>query len=289
MATKTEVKSTAVAKAPPTVRGMLERPEVRAQLEAILPAHMSLDKVITSVRLAVAQQPALAACKPESVLFSVMAASRLGLEINSPLHHCSLIPYKDECSLMIEYRGYQELARRGGEIRNVEARNVYEGDLFDYSLGSSPIITHKPCGETDDAKITHTYAIAFTKEGKAFAFDVLPREDVERARKVSRFADKPDSPWGKWYGEMARKTAVRRLAKYLPLSAELAAAIELDLRGDTGQPSANIPLIDSPQSVNENVAARTAAALAEVSDKLAGGQPEAPAKAPEAADEPPFP
>lgn len=254
-------KGTAIVK---SIRDQVEA--ARGQIASVLPTHMSVDRVVTGVRLALAMNPALEQCEPKTVLFSVMAACRLGLEINSPLQQCWLIPYGKECTLQVGYRGYQELARRDGSIRNIEARCVYDGDVFDYQLGTTPLIAHKPMGVTDDDKITHVYAIAFDPQGKAFAFDVLRRDEVEAARAVSRMKDGP--AWSKWYGEMARKTAVRRLAKYLPLSPELAAAIELDLRGDTGQATAAIPLIDSPGGLNDSVATKTAQQLEDLKGRM---------------------
>ena len=251
--------------------------KARDQIALVLPRHIDVDRVITGVRLALAQNKGLAECEPKTVLFAVMAASRIGLEINGPLQECWLIPYKTECTLQIGYRGFQGLARRGGDIRSIEARLVFEGDHFDVQYGTDPRIDHKPNGETDPAKLTHVYAVAFDKAGKSFAFDVLTREDVERARKSSRMAN--GGAWKDHTGEMWRKTAVRRLAKYLPLSPDLAAAIELDLRGETGEVSAPIPGIDTDETLNQGLAVKTKDRLEEIKGELGKGAPPAPTAA----------
>lgn len=269
--TKASAPGTTVAttkpKPPPTIVGLVTA--ARENIAAVLPAHMDVDKVIQSVRLAVAQNPGIAACDPKTVLFSVMAASRLGLEINSPLHQASLVPFKNECTLMIEYRGFQDLARRSPDVSRIEARVVCDGDVFSFELGTRPRIDHKPKASPkgDGANVTHAYAVAFLKDG-SYIFDVLARDDIEAARGVSRMRD--GDTWKKWYGEMARKTAVRRLAKYLPLSPEMAAAVELDIRGDTGEVTAPSALIDSPESVSAHVAGKTQARLEEVRGQLSG-------------------
>ncbi len=103
-------KTKAVTKAPPTLKGMIE--SARAEIAAVLPAHMDVEKVIRQVRLAVVQNPAIQKCDPQTVLFAVMAASQLGLEINSPLQESWLIPYGTECTLQVGYRGYQSAVRR---------------------------------------------------------------------------------------------------------------------------------------------------------------------------------
>jgi recombinational DNA repair protein RecT len=69
---------------------------------------------------------------------------------------------------------------------------------------------------------------------------------------------------------MWRKTAVRRLAKYLPLSPEMAAAIEMDIRGETGEVHSVSPLIDSDRQLAAGVQEKTLANLQELKDKMGG-------------------
>jgi len=58
---------------------------------------------------------------------------------------------------------------------------------------------------------------------------VLPKADVEQIRRKSSKA--PDSPaWKNYPGEMAKKCAIRRLCKTLPLTIEAREAIEVDDR-----------------------------------------------------------
>jgi recombination protein RecT len=274
-------KGTAVA--PVTAISLLER--ARSDIAAVLPPQADVEKVIRGVRLALAQKPDLVSCDPKTVLFAVMHLARLGLEANTPLRLASLVAFGKECVPMIEFRGYQELARRSGLINHVEARCVVEGDEFSWDLGTAPHIHHKPIAEDRaDAKITHVYAVAFPKEGPPI-FDVLTRGEVEKARAVSRMKD--GDTWKKWYGEMARKTAVRRLCKYLPLSPELAAAVELDTRGETGEIGAPSEIIDSIDSVNQAVADQTKQRAEELKEKLAPQIPsEEAVAAPGPAEEP---
>jgi recombination protein RecT len=262
-----------------TLRDQIEK--ARGEIQKVLPKHMDLERVIRGVRLAIAQNPQILECDPKTVLFSVMAASRIGLELNSPLHHAWLMPFKKECTLIIGYQGYQELARRSDIVRNIEARLVFEGDKFHVYYGTEPRIEHEPGGETDPEKLTHVYAVAFDKNGKQMGFDVLTAEDVERARKVSR---QPDGiMWKQHKGEAWRKTSVRRLAKYLPLSADLAAAIELDLRAETGVVSEPIDGIDTDSSLAADMQGKTEEKLEELKQRMEGQPPKAGAVEPAAA------
>jgi len=68
------------------------------------------------------------------------------------------------------------------------------------------------------------------------------KEEIEKIRKTSKAAKSSFSPWNTHYEEMARKTAIRRIAKYLPLSPELATAVSIDERADIGKQSQDLEL-----------------------------------------------
>src|SRR5258706_4755056 len=73
----------------------------------------------------------------------------------------------------------------------------------------------------------------------------------------------------------------RRLAKYLPLSPEMAAAIEMDLRGETGEVHSTSTIIDSDRQLAAGVQEKTQAKLEELKGKM-GGTPAATPPAPSA-------
>jgi recombination protein RecT len=91
-------------------------------------------------------------------------------------------------------------------------------------LGAEPVLRHKPLVEDDGGEVTHAYAVAFFLDGST-QFEVMTRAQLEHVRKSSRSG--ASGPWAQHFEEMARKTVVRRLAKYLPLSPELAAGVAL--------------------------------------------------------------
>jgi hypothetical protein len=72
-------------------------------------------------------------------------------------------------------------------------------------------------------------------QGGGHQFEVLSIADVEKARASSR-ARGADSPWATHWDEMAKKTAVRRLFKYLPVSIELQKAVGIDEQAEAGLP-----------------------------------------------------
>jgi recombinational DNA repair protein RecT len=88
-----------------------------------------------------------------------------------------------------------------------------------------------------DDDITHAYAVATTPiDGlRMTTIKSLDRTELLNIRDCSR-ASREDSPWRKWFGEMCKKSAVRRLAKMCAKSTEVARAIEFEDRAEAGTP-----------------------------------------------------
>ena len=199
------------------------------QLALALPKHIPADRMLRVVVTALRRTPKLQKCNPLSLMGSIMTCGQLGLEPNDPRGLAYLIPFKEECQLIIGYRGYIDLAMRSGMVTHIQAMTVYEKDVFEYEQGLDMRLRHVPYMGTDDpGKVVASYAIATMPNG-AKAMVVLPRRDIERARLASASVKaNRESPWDDWFPEMAMKTAVRRLAKFMPQSPEFARAVEAD-------------------------------------------------------------
>lgn len=220
---------------------------LRASIANALPSHITPDRMARVCLTALRRNPKLQQAKPESLLAAIMVCSQLGLEPNDPRGQAYLIPYKDECQLIIGYRGMIDLAMRSGMVENIQALAVYERDQFEYEQGLEMKLRHVPyLGTEDPGKLVCTYAIASLRGGSK-AVVVMPLRDIERARKASSGvkSGRP-TPWDDWYEAMAIKTAVRKLAKFMPQSPEFARALEVD---DAQRLTIN-PLTLSPDDVD---------------------------------------
>jgi len=114
---------------------------------------------------------------------------------------------------------------------------VCEKDVFDFAYGLEERLEHKPAlGER--GKVIAFYSVAKLVGGGGHAFEVMSARQIEEIRDSSqnyKFArDKSSTVWGQHHVEMGRKTALRRLFKYLPVSIELATAAVLDGRSSEG-------------------------------------------------------
>ena len=229
----------------PLILQYLER--YKSQIALALPKHLNPDRMARIVTTEVRKTPALLECSPKSLFGAVIQASQLGLEPGSALGHCYLLPFRNrkqkarDVQLIIGYRGMIDLARRSGQVISIVARAVYEADTFTYAYGLEDTLEHAPFEGKDRGALTHVYAIAKLKGG-GVQWEVMTRAEVDAIRAQSKAAD--SGPWVTHYDEMAKKTVVRRLFKFLPVSVEIQTAVGLDEQADAGVDQRNDALIE---------------------------------------------
>ena len=262
-----------------TIGAMLEsRKQMIAQ---VLPRHIKADRLIKVMLMAMNRQPALLNCTPASLFQSLMMAGQLGLEPDGVLGSAYLVPYGTQCTLIPGYRGLIDLARRSGQIKSIEAHLIRKNDKFECAFGLEPTLTHSPVFPGDEEylkndNIIGAYAVAKLVDGGE-QFEVMSRAEIDAIRKRSKASG--SGPWVTDFGEMARKTVVRRLFKYLPVSIEMASALELDNRADTGDNL--LDLIDLPAEVIPKDDEPKRSATEKLAEKTRGKAKEEPPKAQE--------
>jgi recombination protein RecT len=237
----------AIRKSANDIAALLNDPKIKAQMALALPKHVTADRLARVALTEVRKTPALARCDQTSFLGALMTCAQLGLEPGGPLGHAYLVPFENrkkgitEVQFIIGYRGMIELARRSGLLESIEARPVYEGDKFDVTLGLDSNLRHVPDFDNPNRvqpdKLRFVYAVAKLKDG-GMQFDVMSRREIEAVRAQSRAGS--NGPWVTHFEAMALKTVVRRLFKWLPVSIELASAIEADERAELGLPQDNM-------------------------------------------------
>ena len=224
----------------PTKIAVIDR-EIEARKDALLavmPDNLSYDRFRRVVTLAIAKNPDLLECTASSIITAVIEAAQLGLEPTGSLSRAWLIAYNKnvgtkqnpkwakEAQLQIGYMGLVELALRSGRIRSAEARLVYEGDIFEVEFGTDQRIVHKPMFLTSSPeKITLVYAVVWRMDS-TWDIEVMRKDEIDGIRARSKSAN--HGPWVSDYGEMARKTVLRRLLKRQPLTVETIDAIAKD-------------------------------------------------------------
>lgn len=200
--------------AKPSVRQLIT--QMTPEIEKALPAHLDATRVARIAITLIGTNPALAACTPESFLGALMTASQLGLE-PGPLGEAYLVPYGDKVTFIPGYKGLIKLAFQSAQLTRIGAHVIREHDEFDFAQGLDPYLVHKP-RLSGRGKPIGVYAAARLVNGEQ-PFVVLAVEQVEAIRRRSRAKDR--GPWVTDWDAMARKTAVRQLARWLPMSTEL--------------------------------------------------------------------
>lgn len=255
-----------------TFRALFRRQDVAQSLAMVAPKHLTPDRITKIALAAMSRNELLLQCTPGSILKAVMQAAELGLEPGGILGHAYLVPFWNtkaqkgrgayECVLITGYKGKVELARRSGVVSSIIAREVYEKDALTWEYGLEEKLVHKPYAGADDrGRVTHVYAVAMLKDGTRI-FDVMTAPQVESIHQRSQgYRTAKSKGWeerGPWVTdpvEMAKKTVVHRLSKYLPLApdkpehAGFLRAQVAEERAESGGWTGNLYSIDPEEDV----------------------------------------
>lgn len=242
---RTQHGSTAVAtrepEQTPALAGHL--PRVVAAIEerlptiaAMLPPGMSADRFRSVVVQAIARNQSIASCDGGSIVLAVMEAAEAGLEPTGALGKAWLIPYGTKATFIIGWRGYAELAWRADRVL-LTTGAVREGDAFEYRRGTGAYLHHTenlddPERDVDDENITFVWCKATWPDGRE-DFEVMSRAAVQRIVDGIKAAN---PVWRDHWGEMARKTVLRRLVKRIPLSPSVSRFLASDEAVDFDSP-----------------------------------------------------
>ena len=196
--------------------------EKESDLISLLPEHIDIHRFRLGVVNEVARNPKLLECTKTSLQSAFLASAHAGLEPNSWTGTCYIIPYDKKATCVVGYKGLIELVTRAGICDSVDAKVVYERDLFVPKAGTSPAVEHELYVEksTSDSRghMLGVYAVAFLGGGKSPKFEYLPESECLKIRKESRAGSNPQAPWNKHFEMMCKKRAIKRVIQTLPKS-----------------------------------------------------------------------
>ena len=203
---------------------------MKGEMSKALPMHLknNAERYARVAMTLIRENPKLASCDGASLLGALMTGTALGLDPSPQLGQYHIVPYKNKAQFILGYKGIIDLAFRSDRLATIFATEVYESDEFEYTLGLEQKLVHKPSGLAAPGVITHYYAVAkFTNGG--YVFCVMTREQIEAyGKKFSPSYKYDDSPWQTSPVAMGKKTVIRQLGKYMPLSPEVARAFSQD-------------------------------------------------------------
>lgn len=207
-----------------------------------IPHGLDYSVVISEVYRAGVKDPKILKCTPASIVDAVSTVVQTGLVVGRTIH---LVPtsvnvapkgatkkYEDRLQAWTDYKGDIELVVRSGAARHVDGHAVYDGDIFEVTLGSNPDVVHRPnLDPAKRGKLKGAYSIAFLNgSGTLRKVTWMPIADIETVRAKSKSWNSDNVPvCPEWY---AIKTAIHKNCKTLPKNEKLARVIAIFDRQD---------------------------------------------------------
>lgn len=175
----------------------------------------------------------------QSVINAVTNIASIGISLNPAKKQAYLVPRDGKICLDISYMGLIDLAVQDGAIKWAKAELVYSGDSFTLNgAGAAPTHTYNPFSK-ERGDVVGAYCVAKLPDGD-YLTETMSVDEINSIRDRSSawkawIEKKKKCPWVTDYGEMARKTVVKRASKYWSGTGRLQQAIHhLNTDGEEG-------------------------------------------------------
>lgn len=194
------------------------------QFAAALPPHITVARFARVLQTAIQNNPDLLyKCDRRSLWNSAMKCAQDGLVADN--REAAIVVYGDQAQYLPMIAGLRKKARNSGEIATWDAQVVHAKDQFEFELGDTPFIRHRPCLDEDPGPVIAAYSVALLKSGEK-SREVMSVYAIEKVRARSRA--KKGGPWFSDYEEMCRKSVARRHSKVLPTSVDIDTLLQRD-------------------------------------------------------------
>lgn len=170
-----------------------------------------------------------ALANPSSAQNAIINVAAIGITLNPAAKLAYLVPRDGAVNLDISYMGLLHIAMTSGSIMWGQCKLVHENDFYE-SNGLDVAPTHKYSPFSDRGRVVGAYCTVKTPSGD-YLTDEMSHSDIVKAQNRSKSAN---GPWKTDWNEMARKTVVKRAAKYWPKADRLDNAIH-HLNTDGGE------------------------------------------------------
>ena len=246
-------KATAKAVAKETTNWARLHGSWRERIERMLPDPKMIDQFMYSAEGQYGKnKEAFEKCTPISLLNCLLTSAKYGILPDG--RNGYLIPYGNDCTLQFDYKGLVHIVIRDGVAKKVYAETVCANDVFEWENGK--VVKHKislPRGQ-----ILGAYC-AITLANGEIQYELMDVDEINVIKSCSRGSSSPQSPWNKFFSEMAKKSVFRRATKWLKLSPDVLDAIAADdeasfdfgREGGRGQPTAQTVLFPKEKTAGE--------------------------------------
>jgi len=171
-------------------------------------------------------------CEASSVVRTLLKGAFLGLDFFNG--ECYAIPYGNQCNFQTDYKGEVKICKRysSNPIKDIYAKLVRKDDEFEEVIkDGAQSINFKPLS-FNDGEIIGAFAVCYYADG-SMIYDTMSVAEIEHTRNT--YSKIPNSkPWKESFGEMAKKTVLRRLCKMIDLDFDTAEAMQAFEDGSGG-------------------------------------------------------
>lgn len=226
----------------------------KSRIGSMLPEKSMIDQFIFSFEGQYGKnKEAFEELKPISLLNCLLVCAKFGILPDGRNAH--LIPYGKECTLQFDYKGFVHILIRDGAAKKIYADVICENDEYDIRDG----IIHSHIIHLPRGKVIGAYCKITLPNGDV-QFEVMDIDEINSVKACSKGSGNPNSPWNKFFKEMAKKSVFRRCTKWIKLTPDVRDALNVDDDGyDFGNQNPNqIPVVKSqsplfPQEHREEV------------------------------------
>lgn len=156
--------------------------------------------------------------EPISVARTMLKGAFLGLDFFNK--ECYAIPYGQSLQFQTDYKGEKKIIKKHSinPVLDIYAKLVREGDDFEEEIiQGRQTINFKP-KSFNDGKIVGAFAAVIFKDG-SMMYEAMSVNEIEAIR--DKFSKQPKGKaWTDSFGEMAKKTVLRRLCKHIEIDFE---------------------------------------------------------------------
>lgn len=174
---------------------------------------------------------------PQTVMNGLFIAAALKLPIEKNMGFAYIIPYKNNktgvttAQFQIGYKGLMQLALRSGQVKKLNAIEIYEGQIkyfnplteeieFDMTAPRTEVIGYASYMELVNGFNKIIYVSKEEMEQHADKFSQAYRYDKNYKKSAS--------VWSTDFDSMAKKTVIKMMLKFAPLSADMQMVEKVD-------------------------------------------------------------
>lgn len=232
---------------------LISNPRTQNYLSEVL--HDKKNSFVNNIVALVSNSENLQNCDPQSILFAGIRATVYDLPLDNNLGYAYIIPYWDNktkkqvAQFQLGYRGELQLIIRSGQAETINATDVREGELESEDILTGEIKLRRV--ENRESKKIIGYA-AYIRLINGFTKTIYAtREEIEahalRFSKQKTREGQLANVWASDFDAMAKKTVLKQLVKFAPLTVEVARAFSDDDKIDNNTVDTTATIVNADE------------------------------------------